>query len=226
MVVYIDESGDTGWKFSKPNQHGGSSRYLSIAHVICPEADKGKLTRVVRKVYRKFKLKLDIEKKGSSFSSSDAARIAERIVDLLREHPDIRIGVITVKKENVFEAIREDQNIIYNYALVMSLAPMIQSLDHVRVIPDKRTVKILDGDTLDNYLRMKLHAEMESGVRIFYEPRISENEKNLWFIDWVANFIWRHYEQGDSSAFRLLENHIKIKQLYFKEESSAKTQTS
>lgn len=35
-IIYLDESGDTGWKFELPYRNGGSSRYLTIAALIAP----------------------------------------------------------------------------------------------------------------------------------------------------------------------------------------------
>jgi hypothetical protein len=37
MNLYLDESGDLGWKFDKPYRDGGSSRYLTIATLIIPQ---------------------------------------------------------------------------------------------------------------------------------------------------------------------------------------------
>lgn len=33
ITVYLDESGDLGWKFDAPYRSGGSSRYLTIAAI-------------------------------------------------------------------------------------------------------------------------------------------------------------------------------------------------
>ena len=54
-VVYLDESGDLGWKFDAPYRRGGSSRFLTIS-ALCVLADKKHLPkRVVRNLYDKFK---------------------------------------------------------------------------------------------------------------------------------------------------------------------------
>ena len=34
VSVYLDESGDLGWKFDAPYRCGGSSRYLTISAII------------------------------------------------------------------------------------------------------------------------------------------------------------------------------------------------
>jgi hypothetical protein len=34
MLIYLDESGELGWKFDAPYRKGGSSRYLTIASLV------------------------------------------------------------------------------------------------------------------------------------------------------------------------------------------------
>ncbi len=214
-TVFIDESGDTGWTFSKPYQKGGSSRYFTIAYIIVPSWGVNELPRLVRKIYKKYSLSLKIEKKGASFSPQHAQYVAYRIVEKLLKKEGFQMGAITIDKENAPPRLREDSNVLYNYALVKALAPKIQNLEMARVIPDKRTVKIVNGDTLDHYLRIRLHAEMGSNIQLIYEPRISNNEKSLWLIDWVANFAWRHYENDCSLAFNALSPEADFEELFF-----------
>jgi hypothetical protein len=49
--IYMDESGDLGWKFDAPYRKGGSSRFLTIAFIICPSNKSHKLDRIVRRIY-------------------------------------------------------------------------------------------------------------------------------------------------------------------------------
>jgi hypothetical protein len=214
-LIYQDESGDLGWTFDKPNRKGGSSRYLTIAFVTVPEAKKQQLWRVVKKVYQKYKLNPKIEKKGSSYTDEHAAYIAGRIVDLVNRHDDIKICAITIKKENVQEHIRTDENIIYNYALVLKVAPVIKDLPHVTIIPDKRTIKVRSGNSCAEYLRTKLWFEMNSITQVDYVPTESTDQPHLWFIDMIANFVWRNYEDGRNEAYDRLATVLDETRLFF-----------
>ena len=214
-LIYQDESGDLGWTFDKPNRKGGSSRYLSIAFVCVPDAKKQQLWRLVKRIYEKYKLNPKVEKKGSSFNDEHAAYIANRITDLVHKHNDIRICAITIKKENVFEHIRTDENILYNYALVLKIAPVIKDLAEVKIIPDKRTIKVRSGNSCAEYLRTKLWLEMNSTTQLDYIPTESSKLPQLWFIDWVANFVWRKYEDGRGDAYQALQSILDESQLFF-----------
>jgi len=65
MIIYLDESGELGWNFTKPYGFGGSSRFLSITFLIIPEEKRHLTKRIVRKVYRCENQRTDIELKGN-----------------------------------------------------------------------------------------------------------------------------------------------------------------
>jgi hypothetical protein len=50
--IYLDESGDTGWRFDQPYTRGGSSRYLVIAACIVSTSADHKPERVLRNLYK------------------------------------------------------------------------------------------------------------------------------------------------------------------------------
>ena len=39
-TIYLDESGDLGWKFDADFKRGGSSRYLTIAAAVIANTDR------------------------------------------------------------------------------------------------------------------------------------------------------------------------------------------
>jgi len=59
--LYLDESGDLGWKFHLPNRQGGSSRYLTIAYIIIPLGLEKKCSRFVKSIYDLLNVKYHIE---------------------------------------------------------------------------------------------------------------------------------------------------------------------
>ena len=61
--IYLDESGDLGWKFDAPYRDGGSSRYITIAALIVPEESVHDPMRGMRRLYNKFKWPTSKEKK-------------------------------------------------------------------------------------------------------------------------------------------------------------------
>ena len=99
--IYLDESGDLGWVLNKTYRYGGSSRYLTIAYVVCPNEKKHLLKRIVRKVYTKTNTDPKTELKGSALSVENKKFFASKVRELVSMNPDIKIGAITVNKSKV-----------------------------------------------------------------------------------------------------------------------------
>ena len=68
MQIFLDESGDLGWTFDKPNNSGGSSRFITIAGIVIDEAETKYIKRQIAHLYAKYNLTPKQEKKGANFS--------------------------------------------------------------------------------------------------------------------------------------------------------------
>ena len=105
--------------------------------------------------------------------------------------------------------MRAEENIIYNYALVKKIAPVIRRMKAVTMVPDKRTIKVCSGDSCADYLK--------ANTQIDYTPEESRSNLYLWSADWIANFIWRHYEDERVQAYRKLSGVLEEECLFFDE---------
>ena len=215
MNVYIDESGDLGWKFDAPYMRGGSSRYLTIAMLIAPKTISAKPKRLVKKLYKYLGRPHEDELKATHLSDASREWFAEKAADLLDKEPSLKLVSITVRKENVQEHIRTDSNKIYNYMIRLALVDHIAHCPHVNFIPDKRTVKVESGNSLSDYLQTHLWFEKNVQTIINNDPQESHNNLNLQFIDYIANIIWRRYELNKSGPYNRIRNHVRNHQLFF-----------
>jgi hypothetical protein len=213
--VYLDESGDLGWRFDAPYRKGGSSRFLTIAFVICPSEKKYLPKRIVSKLYRRIKANTSIEIKGSSLDIAEKEFVARETVKMLQAHPDIKIIYITVQKENVASHIQQDSNLIYNYMMKLALLKEIDVYPVVNLIRDNKTVKIKSGNSLINYLQTELYFSHDSSSKIIDIPSDSKAVTNLVFIDWLNNIIWANYEDKNSSPYNILKDYIHSNHLFF-----------
>ena len=78
ICIYLDESGDLGWKFDAPYRYGGSSKYLTISCLLTPKEKKDLPKHIVRKMYKKFKWNTKEKKKWSQMSLEEREYFAER----------------------------------------------------------------------------------------------------------------------------------------------------
>ena len=213
--LYLDESGDLGWTLDKPFRSGGSSQFLSIAYIIVPNEQIKYCNRVVRDIYTLFNVQSNVELKGTSMNEQQKLIAAGKIVKMLKDKPDMCIGAITVKKKNVRYHLREDGNILYNYMIGLSTLNKIQTFGQVEMVRDKRSVKVKSGNSCIDYLKIKLGFDMKSDTILVDNPTESHTELNIMFIDWVANFVWSHYEDGKSDAFNRLTGVLNNQELFF-----------
>ncbi len=216
--VYFDESGDLGWTLNKPYRKKGSSRYFTIAYIILPIDDIKYITRFIRKFHKERNGSYK-EIKGADFRNYKAISTSRKIVNnLLKLNQEITIGVVTAKKSNAPIRLTGTGNddILYNHMVKVGLAPRIVNIEKVNIIPDKRSVPSGSQNSCSDLLKDELWLRHDSNVKISYEPQESHNKDGLMFIDWIANFVWRNYEDGSRDAYQILQPFIQEDLLFFK----------
>lgn len=205
MNLYLDESGDLGWIFDKPNRNGGSSRYLTISGVLISDESEKYILRFITEIYKKYNLTPNIEKKGANFISEHAKYIGSQLNRILNKDETFKIVSITVNKIKVNERLRNDNNIFYNYVLGLLVKNHIFNYDNLNIVIDARTIKVSHGQSFPDYIKTEVWGKgHDIGIECNFVD--SKNNKMIWFADWFANFVWRHYENGDSSCYQILNN--------------------
>lgn len=205
MKVYIDESGDLGWSLDKPNRNGGSSRYITITGIIVSDEDEKYINRFISDIFRKYNLNPKIEKKGANFSAEHSSYITSQLNKLFSKSKSIKIISITVNKSKVFNSLRKDKNIFYNYTLGLLLETEIIQHNSFTIFIDKRTIKVSHGESFPDYIKTKIWGQ---GLDVDINCNFVESTKNrlIWFADWYANFIWRNHEDNENSSYNQLIN--------------------
>ena len=203
MKVYIDESGDLGWTLDKPNRNGGSSRFITITGLVIEETEQKYITRFISDIYKKYNLTPNVEKKGANFSPEHASFITSQLHKIFSKSDSFKIITITVNKSKVFDSLRQDKNIFYNYVLGLLLKPEIVQHDAIEIILDKRTIKVSHGESFPDYIKTEIWGQ---GLDITISCDFVESTRNkmIWFADWYANFIWRNHEDNENSSYNQL----------------------
>lgn len=216
MKIYIDESGDLGWTLDKPNRNGGSSRYITLTGLVISENEEKYITRFISDIYKKYKLTPNIEKKGANFLPEHSSFISNQLIKLSTKCHSFMIISITVNKSNVFDALKKDKNIFYNYVLGLLLKNEIIKHKTVEIILDKRTIKVSHGESFPDYIKTQIWGEGHN-IDISCCFLESTHNKMLWFADWYANFVWRNYEDNENSSYNIIkdETYFSEKRLYF-----------
>ena len=216
IQIYLDESGDLGWKLDKPYRYGGSSRYLTIASLIISPTKKHIPKRLIKKLYKRFNWSFRIEKKWSDMTLPEREEFAREAAILRQKYKaDLRYLSITVRKENVQEHIRSDSNKLYNYMIGLSLLNEMHRHKEVVFIPDPRSVKVASGNSLHDYLQTQLWFEKQSNTLLETITADSSSNYNIQFADMLSGLVQNHFEDEKSSPWSLLRKEISSKTLFF-----------
>lgn len=213
MQVYLDESGDMGWRFSQPFRAGGSSRFLCLAIMFLPKANRKAPKRIISDMYKKYGWVSEM--KASSASARQKEEFADKTVAMLRARKDIKIDSIVARKENVLEHIRNDSNKLYNYMCRLVIPEYVTSEREFEFLPDKRSIKVQSGNSLSDYLQTVLWFDCSVKTKLINNPQESYQNYNLQFVDWIANCVWSHFEDGEMRVFSKLSPAIRVRRLYF-----------
>lgn len=216
MYIYLDESGDLGWTLNKPYRHGGSSRYLTIISLLVPDNLRHHPKRVVKELYKHEGFNPNTEIKGKDLNQSQKLVFVNLVVSMIRKYSEIKLFSITAYKPNVQPHIRSDPNKLYNYMIGLSLLDKIKTYNDVYFIPDPRSIKVKSGNSLADYLQIKLWFDLNSSTTIHQENISSNESRNIQFVDIISNIVGHHYEYHDNSLeFKKISPFIEFKCLYF-----------
>lgn len=218
--AYLDESGDLGWTLNQPYRKSGSSRFFTIALLILPQEKEKHINRFLRK-FHKERGGQDKEYKGASFSSRKAKSMARKILGFIEHDPDMHLGAVTINKAKVPSMLTgtENSNILYNHMVQALLCPMVKHYENISIIPDKRSVPSGSQNSCADLIKHKLWCEFDSRISISYKAEESQYNQRLQFIDWIANFVWRSYEDSHKNssqdAYQIISPSLQEKTIYF-----------
>jgi len=213
MQIYLDESGDLGWNFDTPYRSGGSSRYLALAFLFLPQKHRNNPKRLIRDLYNKYRW--SGEKKAGSATISQKIQFCKKAATMLQKNNEIKIDVIIVNKVNVQSHIQSDPNKLYNYMAGLVIPHYVGERKSVEFIPDKRSVKVKSGNSLTDYIQVKLWFDHNCETKIINNPCESHKNYNLQFVDWTAHCAWWKFEDSVEEPFNILSPHVNTRKLFF-----------
>lgn len=214
--VYIDESGDLGWKFDAPYRNGGSSRHLTIAGIMITHEKRDLLKRLMRKLYKKSHTPTDKEVKWANLNDDQRLWIAKQLAKFKIKHGnDVHFICISVKKENVEVHIRQDENKLYNYMIKLAFSKKLSEYQFVTLNIDQRSIKVKSGNSLHDYLQTVIWFEHKTQTQLTSNQCNSKDHLNVQLADILSGIVQSHFEDGRSNPFQQIQTHLQITQLFF-----------
>lgn len=213
--IYLDESGDLGFKFDAPYRAGGSSRHLTLAAAICEGESQKHVKRFMADFARDQGASAKCEVKWVDLDQPQRVEFARRARKLTETRQEIYFASITVYKPRVQAHIRSDPNKLYNYMIGLMLLPFMEKFDQVQFYPDARSIKVKSGNSLHDYLQTQLWFERKATTELETLLCDSSKIRALQFTDYISGVFQSFYEDGLKEPRDLLEPVALCKRLYF-----------
>lgn len=201
MLVFIDDSGDAGFKLDK-----GSSKYFVIVLVIFDDELEAEKTAVaIKELRRELGFPEDMEFKF--FKSKNSVR--EKFLQTVARF-QFRVRYLVVDKQKIHsEELRNNKNSFYSYIIKMVLKHSDGSIVDAKVKIDGSGDRIFRRNFL-TYLRKELNTEEK---RIMSHCRLVDSQSNvlIQMADMIAGTIRRSYDtdKKDGVALKkIIKKHI------------------
>lgn len=213
MFIYLDESGDLGFDFTK----GGTSRFFVITLLVLQTHEETR--RLAKAVERTLKNKVRrgrkkrgqaVELKGSKTEFAIKAYLWEK----LRQ---IEFGVysLILNKARVFDELRLDKGRLYNYIsrLLIERCPFTQTRGKIILTLDKSKdqKEIIE---FNRYLLLQIQKQLPPAASIEIYHRTSHESSGIQATDLFSWGIFRKYEREDIRGYSLFKKKIVFETFY------------
>ena len=198
MLVFIDDSGDPGFKVEK-----GSSAVFVIALVIFDDPLEAEKTAVeIKQLKRDLKFPDDVEFKFHQSRIQVKRKFLQKV-----SRYKFRIRAIVVKKSNIRSPfLMSSRESFYNYIVMQVLRNSKKNIKKAKLKFDKRGEKKIR----DN-LRVYLSRELDNrSNHIFEDLKFVDSKTNvlIQFADMVAGAIGSYYKGKDKDLMTSLKKKV------------------
>ena len=201
MLVFIDDSGDAGFKLEK-----GSTRFFVIAMIIFDDELEAEKTAVaIKDLRRSLKFPDDMEFKFSKSKRSVRIKFLETVKPF-----KFRVRSLVVDKILIHsEELRSNKNSFYSYAIKMVLKHSDNSIFNAKIKIDGSGDRIFRKRFL-NYLTRQLNTEQK---RIVKNCKLANSKNNvlIQMTDMIAGSVRRSFDESrkDATTYKnIIRKHI------------------
>jgi hypothetical protein len=204
MLVFIDDSGDPGFKTYK----GSSSCFVITLVVFDDNLEAEKTSLSIKELRRKLKLSDLYEFKFNKMNKN----FKHEFIECIKSYK-FRIRAIVVKKEVIRSTtLRSNKESFYNYIILQVLKQSKGIIKNSKLKFDKRGEK-----SIRDQLRAYLSRELDNkNSNIFNDLKFVDSKQNtlIQLADFIAGSINAYYSDKDKSYLEELRRSNKIEDIW------------
>lgn len=199
--IIIDESGNLGTK----------GRYFVIA---CIDTFN---VKSIHNIMKK-KIKLYGNNTLEIKASHSTPMIKEDVLKSLLNR-DYTISYIVADLHNIYDYLKNDKNMLYNFLLKVLLTKIISVNDSktkINLLLDSHSVKVRSGNSFSDYIKLIFNYDNNYNIN-FNIQYINSNSYDgfiIQAIDFIANAIYVKYEYNNSKYYSILKDKLNIIQKF------------
>jgi len=195
MIIFLDDSGDPGFKVGK-----GSSASFVIALVIFDDELEGEETALkIKKLKRELGVKDTFEFKFSKCRSEYRRRFLEKVAPC-----NFRVRAIIMDKSKLYSVkLRSSKESFYNYTIKTVLKNHAGTIANAKLRLDGHGEK-----TLRRELRVYLSRELGLGIIKDLKFKDSERDPLVQLADMVAGSIRVAHDETDKQYRQIIEPRL------------------
>jgi len=216
MYIYLDESGDLGFDFTKQ----GTSRFFVITLLIIHSNEVNR--KILKMVERTVKDKINRKKKGKDINlefkgSNTDIKVKEYFYRHIKDE-QFEIFALILNKARVVDDLRERKEKLYNYVcrLLLEKCHFHKAEDRVILTVDRRKSRE-DMKDFNSYLFLQLRELMPLKIPFEQYAEASHVHKGLQAVDVFCWGIYRKYERRDLEWYNYFKTKIKREIVYLPE---------
>ena len=195
MFVYLDESGDTGFKFKQ-----GSSRYFVITLLLVE--DPFFINEVVDKLREE--LGYDYDPEFHFFSTKPDVR--DQFFYAIRDL-DFVVRTLVIDKYRLVSPHMRKREVFYNYFVRLLLDNDNGVIDNAILILDASVKSRRVQAEMGTYLRRMLNSEGTQKIRKI-NHHDSRNDNLIQTVDMICGAIYARYNKHDDRYYRIIRRRI------------------
>ena len=201
--IFLDESGDLGFDFSKKR----TSKIFIITCLFVSK--KRKIEKIVSKTHAELKKKY--KKRGGVLHAYHEKPITrQRLLKRLNDS-DCSIMTIYLNKKRVYTRLQNEKEVLYNYVTNILLdrictKKLIDINKPINLIASRKETNKFLNLNFKNYL--KNSAVNNHKLKLSIEIRTPFEEKSLQAVDFASWSIFRKWQYGDDSYYNIIKQKI------------------
>ena len=217
MYIYLDESGDLGFDFTKAK----TTKKFVITLLLCEDQNTNRQSqKAVRRTLRKLNRRKRKSRRIEELKGTGTTLAAKEYFFRHLKSDGWHLYTLVLNKERIRPELqaKKAKPRLYNYLArhLIEKLPLRTTFTNVRLVVD-RSKNIQEIQDFNQYVRNQIEALLPLNTGFAIEHLTSKESAGLQAVDLFCWGIFRKYESGDCDWYRIYSSRIRYETEYLPE---------